>query len=194
MVKTLVTNIMFAGVGGQGLILMTRITSQAAMLDGFDIKSNDVVGLSQRGGMVWGNVRIGDKIFSPNIPPGEGDILVAMEPLEALRWSSNLKDNAVVIENSKRFYPTIVQQEKSEYPEEDIENLKSKYKVIEINAFEEAKNLGKKQVANVMLLGILAQYLDIKIDTWKQVIKDNVPKKAIDLNMEAFNLGYNYKI
>lgn len=185
---------MFAGVGGQGLILMTRIVSQAAMLDGFDIKSNDVVGLSQRGGMVWGNVRIGDKVFSPNIPPGEGDILVAMEPLEALRWSSNLKDNGVIIQNIKRFYPTIVQQEKAEYPEEDIENLKSKYKVVEINAFEEAKNLGKKQVANVMLLGILAKYLDIKLETWKQVIKDNVPKKAIDLNMAAFDLGYNFKI
>lgn len=185
---------MFAGVGGQGLILMTRITSQAAMLDGFDIKSNDVVGLSQRGGMVWGNVRIGDKVYSPNIPPGEGDILVAMEPLEALRWSSNLKNKGVIIQNIKRFYPTIVQQEKEEYPEVAIEDLKSKYKVIEINAFEEAKNLGKKQVANVMLLGILAQHLDIKVDTWKQVVKNNVPKKAIDLNMQAFDLGYNYKI
>jgi len=185
---------MFAGVGGQGLILMTRIISQVAMLEGLDIKSNDVVGLSQRGGMVWGNVRIGDKILSPNIPPGEVDILVAMEPLESLRWSSNLKDNAVIIQNIKRFYPTIVQQEKEEYPDVAIEDLKSKYKVIEINAFEEAKNLGKKQVANVMLLGILAQYLDIKIDTWKQVVRDNVPKKAIDLNMQAFDLGYNYKI
>jgi len=185
---------MLAGVGGQGLILMTRIISQAAMLDGFDIKSNDVVGLSQRGGMVWGNVRIGDKVYSPNIPPGEGDILVAMEPLESLRWSANLKDNGVIIQNIKRFYPTMVQQEKEEYPDVAIEDLKSKYKIIEINAFEEAKNLGKKQVANVMLLGILAKYLDIKVDTWKQVVKDNVPKKAIELNMQAFDLGYNYKI
>jgi len=191
---SLVTNVMFAGVGGQGLILMTRIVSQAAMLDGYDIKSNDVVGLSQRGGMVWGNVRIGEKVFSPNIPPGEGDILVAMEPLEALRWSSNLKEGAVVIQNTKKMYPTLVQQEKAEYPEEDIEELKSKYKVIDINAFEEATNLGKKQVANVMLLGILAQHLDIKLDTWKQVVRDNVPNKALDLNMQAFDFGYHYKL
>ncbi len=190
----MVTNVMFAGVGGQGLILMTRIVSQAAMLDGYDIKSNDVVGLSQRGGMVWGNVRIGEKVFSPNIPPGEGDILVAMEPLEALRWSSNLKEGAVVIQNTKKMYPTLVQQEKAEYPEEDIEELKSKYKVIDINAFEEATNLGKKQVANVMLLGILAQHLDIKLDTWKQVVRDNVPNKALDLNMQAFDFGYHYKL
>ncbi|ABR49460.1 pyruvate ferredoxin/flavodoxin oxidoreductase [Alkaliphilus metalliredigens QYMF] len=189
----LIKNIMFAGVGGQGLILMTRIISQAAMKDDFDIKSNDVVGLSQRGGMVWGNVRIGKKIFSPNIRPGEGDILVAMEPLEALRWSAKLRDDGLIIMNSKRFYPTIVQQEKEEYPEVAIEDLKANMNVIEINAFEEAKNLGKKQVANVMLLGILAKHLEIKVETWKETIKDNVPEKAIDLNMQAFDLGYVYQ-
>ncbi len=187
------TNIMFAGVGGQGLILMTRIFSEVAMLEGYDIKSNDVVGLSQRGGMVWGNVRIGDKVFSPNIPTGEGDILVAMEPLEGLRWSKDLKENGIIIRNTKRVYPTLVQQEKEKYPDEDVENLKSKYNVIELDAFKKAKSLGKKQVANVILLGILAQHLDIKVDTWKKVIKENVPPKAIDMNLEAFDFGYNYK-
>lgn len=187
------TNIMFGGVGGQGLILMTRITSQAAMKDGYDVKSNDVVGLSQRGGMVWGNVRFGEKIYSPNIPPGEGDILVAMEPLEALRWSSVVKDNGIVIINTKRVYPTMVQQEKYQYPEEEIEELNKRFRVIHINSFEEAKNLGKKQVANVMLLGILAQQLDIKESTWVEIIKDNVPVKSIDINLEAFQLGYQYK-
>lgn len=189
----MITNVMFAGLGGQGLILMTRILSEAAMLEGYDIKSNDVVGLSQRGGMVWGNVRIGDEIFSPNIPSGEGDILVAMEPLEGLRWSTDLKDEAVIIRNTKKVYPTLVQQEKEEYPEEDIENLKSKYNVIELDAFEKAKSFGKVQVANVILLGILAKQLDIKVDNWKKVIKENVPPKAIDMNLEAFDFGYDYK-
>ncbi|SET71411.1 indolepyruvate ferredoxin oxidoreductase beta subunit [Natronincola peptidivorans] len=187
------TNIMLGGVGGQGLILMTRIICQAALKDGFDVKSNDVVGLSQRGGMVWGNVRIGKKIYSPNVPPGEGDILLAMEPLEALRWSGILKDEAKIILNTKRFYPTMVQQEKFEYPEKEIEELNSKYKVIEINAFEEAKKIGKKQVSNVILLGILSKHLNIKVNTWKDTIKDNVPYKSIALNMEAFDFGYSYE-
>lgn len=189
----LTTNIMLGGVGGQGLILMTRIICQAALKDGFDVKSNDVVGLSQRGGMVWGNVRIGKKIYSPNVPPGEGDILLAMEPLEALRWSGILKDEAKIILNTKRFYPTMVQQEKFEYPEKEIEELNSKYKVIEINAFEEAKKIGKKQVSNVILLGILSKHLNIKVNTWKDTIKDNVPYKSIALNMEAFDFGYSYE-
>ncbi|SNT08639.1 indolepyruvate ferredoxin oxidoreductase beta subunit [Anaerovirgula multivorans] len=187
------TNIMLGGVGGQGLILMTRIICQAALKDGYDVKSNDVVGLSQRGGMVWGNVRIGEKIYSPNIPPGDADILVSMEPIEALRWSSILKKDGKIILNIKRFYPTLVQQEKYEYPEEDIENLKSTYQVTEINAFEEAKNIGKKQVSNVILLGILAKHIDIKMDTWKDTIKDNVPYKSIEMNLEAFDYGYNYQ-
>ena len=184
---------MLGGVGGQGLVLMTRIISQVALKSGLDVKSNDVVGLSQRGGMIWGNVRFGEKVFSPNIPPKEVDILLAMEPMEALRWSSELKKNGIIIMNNKRWYPVPVQQEKAEYPEKDISALKERYTVIEINAFEEAVKLGKKQVSNVMLLGILAKNLKLNTDTWKETIKDNVPTKTIDINMDAFNLGYNYK-
>lgn len=185
-------NIMLAGVGGQGLILMTRIICQVALKAGYDVKSNDVVGLSQRGGMVWGNVRIGDNIYSPNIPSGEGDYLVAMEPLEALRWSNGLKKDGIIIVNSKPFYPTLVQQEKYQYPHEAVAELKEKYKVLEINAFEEGKNIGKKQVSNVILIGILARHLDISPEIWRLVIDDNVPKSAKEMNAAAFELGYNY--
>lgn len=190
----LTTNIMLGGVGGQGLVLMTKIICQAALMDGYDVKSNDIVGLSQRGGMVWGNVRIGERVFSPNIRPKEADFLVAMEPLEALRWSSMLKDSGKIILNDKRFYPTPVQQEKCEYPEKEIDNLKDKYNIIQINAIEEGKKIGKKQVANVILIGMLAKQLDIKVETWKESIKENVPRRAINMNMDAFDLGYKFKV
>lgn len=188
----LVTNIMISGAGGQGLVLMSRIISQAALKAGYDVKSNDVVGLSQRGGMVWANVRFGEKIYSPNIPSGEGDILVSMEPLEALRWSALLKDKGIIIMNIKRFYPTPVQQEIAEYPEEDIEKLKDSYRVVEINAFEEAIKLGKKQVSNILLLGILSKYLNIKQEVWLDTVKDNVPRKSVEMNINAFNFGYEF--
>lgn len=188
-----VTNIMIGGAGGQGLVLMTRIISQAALKAGYDVKSNDVVGLSQRGGMIWGNVRFGEKIYSPNIPSGEGDILVSMEPLEALRWSAVLKKEGIIIMNTKRFYPTPVQQEKAEYPEEDIEKLKDRYKLIEINAFDEAVKLGKKQVSNILLLGILSKYLNIKQEIWLESVSDNVPKKSLNINIDAFNFGHQFK-
>lgn len=192
--RELVTNIMLGGAGGQGLVLMTRIISQAAMKDDFDIKSNDVVGLSQRGGMVWGNVRFGDKVYSPNIPPGKGDILVSMEPLEALRWSAMLKKDGVIIMNTKRFYPTPVQQEKVPYPEDDIEKLKETYKVVAVNAFDEAIKIGKKQVSNVILIGVLAKLLNIKKLTWEETVADNVPKRATEMNLKAFDYGYNLRM
>lgn len=188
----MITNIMLGGVGGQGLVLMTRIICQVALKSGLDVKSNDVVGLSQRGGMVWGSVRFGDKIYSPNIPPKEVDILLAMEPMEALRWSSEIKESGMIILNSKRWYPVPVQQEKTDYPEEEIKTLKDKYNTIEINAFEDAVKLGKKQVSNVILLGILANKLNLHKEIWKETIADNVPEKTIDINMEAFEYGYNY--
>lgn len=190
----MITNIMLSGVGGQGLVLMTRIISQVALKAGYDVKSNDVVGLSQRGGMIWGNIRIGDKVYSPNIPAGEGNVLVSMEPLEALRWSSVLREDGIIIMNTKRFYPTLVQQEKATYPEEDIDRLKEKYKTIEIDAVEEGIKIGKKQVSNVLLLGILSKFLDIKKEIWEDVIVDNVPKKSIDMNLMAFQFGYDLKI
>jgi len=192
--KNMITNIMLSGVGGQGLVLMTRIISQVALKAGYDVKSNDVVGLSQRGGMIWGNIRIGDKVYSPNIPAGEGHILLSMEPLEALRWSSVLREDGVIIMNTKRFYPTLVQQEKATYPEEEISKLKERYRTIEIDAIEEGIKIGKKQVSNVLLLGILSKFLDIKKEIWEDVIVDNVPKKSIDMNLMAFQFGYDLKI
>lgn len=185
----LITNVMVGGVGGQGLVLMTRIISQAALKNGYDVKSTDVVGLSQRGGMVWGTVRLGEKIFSPNIPAGEGDILVSMEPLEALRWSNLLKKDGIIIMNSKRFYPTDVQQEKVPYPEDEIKKLEENYKVIEIDAFYEAIKIGKKQISNILVLGTLSNFLNINLDIWESTVRDNVPKKSIDMNMDAFKFG-----
>lgn len=185
-------NIMLAGVGGQGLVLATKIISEAAFKAGFDVKTNDVIGLSQRGGMVWGSVRIGEKVYSPNIPPKEGDILIGLEPLEAYRWSYLLKDGGYIILNTKEIYPTPVLLEQEEYPHEEIDKLEEKYKIVKIDAREEAKKAGNIKAANLILIGILAKLLDISTDIWEETIRENVPPKAIDANINAFYRGYNY--
>lgn len=185
-------NIIVAGVGGQGLVLATKIISEAAFKEGLDVKTNDVVGLSQRGGMVWGSVRIGEKVYSPNIPLGEGDIILGMEPLEAYRWSYLMKEGAIIILNKKKVYPTPVLLEKEEYPEEEIDNLKNKFNIIEIDALEEAKTAGNIKAANTILIGVLAQHLDIKMTTWEEVLKENVPTKAVEENIKAFYMGYKH--
>jgi len=188
-------NILLAGMGGQGLVLMTDIICEAALKAGYEVKSNDVVGLSQRGGMVWGNVRIGDKIYSPNIREGHGDILIAMEPLEGLRWHHMLKETGEIILNEKIINPVLVQQEEKEYPLKTIEKMKNDYKTYDINAFEEAVKIGNEKVANVILIGMLAKVLeksDLVIDKeiWLESIKMFVPEKAVELNFEAFNFGF----
>jgi indolepyruvate ferredoxin oxidoreductase beta subunit len=183
-------NIIISGVGGQGLILTTKIICIAAMKKGYDVKSNDVVGLAQRGGKVWGSVKIGEKIYSPNILPGKGDILLGMEVLEALRWRGSLKEDGLVIINEYEIPPVPVITEKEEYPD-DIESLFGEArKIISINAIDKSREIGSVKVANTLLIGILASNTDIDKKYWLEAIEENVPAKFLDENRKAFEFGY----
>lgn len=188
------SNILLAGMGGQGLVLMTDIICEAALKAGYDVKSNDVVGLSQRGGTVWGNVRIGNQVHSPNIRIGHGDFLLAMEPLEGLRWKHMLGKHGQIIMNTKRINPVLVQQEKEDYPEGLINKMLDDFINVQVNAFEEGIKIGTQKVANVILIGALAKKLnqteiDISDEHWIEAIYDFVPPKAKELNLKAFNFG-----
>lgn len=182
------TNILIAGVGGQGLVLSTRIISYAAFKEGFDMKSGDVIGLSQRGGAVWGSVRFGKEVHSPIIPNGEADILLALEELESLRWLHLMKRNAQIILNKQNVFPNRVLIEKEEYPKAIIADLKSKgFQVDSVDAREIARAAGNVKTENIVLLGKLSKLLPIKYETWIETIKENVPAKTIDINILAFN-------
>ncbi len=184
-------NILLAGVGGQGLVLTTKLICDAAFLAGYDFKSNDVIGLSQRGGKVWGSVRIGIKIFSPNIPPKGGDFLLALEPIEGMRWSGMLKDSGVVIMNTSKIPPVPVMFEKVAYPDDIPQKLTENFEVIAFDANDEGAKIGNSKVANTFLLGTLAKRLpEIPVDIWKKAIENNVPQKTVALNLEAFDIGY----
>lgn len=187
-------NIMLGGVGGQGLVMTTAIISEAAFRAGFDVKTNDVIGLSQRGGKVWGSVRYGEEVFSPNILPGQADVLLALEPLEGLRWSGIVKAGGVVLLNTSRIPPVPVITEKAVYPE-GIESLiagdgEKTVEVRAVNALEEARGLGNVRVVNTVTIGMLSVVLkDIPVDCWHQAIEANVPEKTLALNLKAFELG-----
>lgn len=185
-------NIILAGVGGQGLVLTTNLICEAAFKAKYDVKSNDVVGLSQRGGKVWGSVRFGEKVHSPNIPPKSGDFLLGLEPLEGYRWSGSLKDRGVAIINTKTIAPVPVMFEDAPYPTDIYEKLKEKYELITIDAAAEGVKLGSDKVANTFLLGILAKKLEIPVECWKEAIEENVPPKFLELNLKAFDIGYEY--
>lgn len=185
-----ITNILISGVGGQGLVVATKILAETAFREGYDIRTSDVIGLSQRGGMVWGSVRFGEKVYSPIIPKGEGDILVAMEKLEGLRWVKSLRNGAKVIINDEVIFPNRVLIEKEEYPENIEDKVKSKgLDVIPIEANKIAKDSGNIKTANIVLLGCLSKLLPFKDESWIEVIKNNVPKSTIDVNIKAFKQG-----
>jgi indolepyruvate ferredoxin oxidoreductase, beta subunit len=185
-----ITNVLIAGVGGQGLVIATKILAEVAFYEGYDIKTSDVIGLSQRGGMVWGSVRFGSKVYSALIPEGEADILLAMEGLEALRWSKMLKNGANIIFNREKIYPNRVLIEKANYPQ-DIESLllKQDFNILVVEAQTAAKEIGNIKVSNLILLGKLSTLLPFSNEVWLQAISENVPKSTIDLNIKAFQAG-----
>ncbi len=183
-----ITNILISGVGGQGLVLATGIIAEAAFREGYDIKTSDVIGLSQRGGMVYGSVRFGDKVYSSSIPQGEADILLAMEQLEALRWCYMLSPKGKVIISEDIVYPNRVLLEKEEYPEEIAKTISEKgLEVISVKAKERSKALGNVKVSNIYLIGALSKHLPFKEETWLEVIKEFVPPKTLELNIKAFH-------
>ena len=182
-------NVLLAGVGGQGLVLITKIITHAAMHAGFAVKSNDVIGLSQRGGMVWGSVRFGAEVHSPNIKPGDADILLALEPLEALRFSHMVKPSGHILTAIKKMVTTSTQQQTATYPDERIEALLARPNVIALDAFSLAKELGKKEAANVILLGVVSKMVPIPEAAWEKSLAECMRADLLDLNIRAFQLG-----
>lgn len=184
-------NIMIVGVGGQGTLLASRILGNAVISEGYDVKVSEVHGMSQRGGSVVTYVKYGDKVFSPIIDMGEADMILAFEKLEAARALPYLKEGGTVILNDREIAPMPVITGAAEYPDGLVADIASKAKVIAIDALSLSLEAGSAKAVNVVLIGVLARSSDISKEVWIQTIKDTVPAKFLDLNLKAFELGYN---
>lgn len=155
-----------------------------------DLKTSDVIGLSQRGGKVWGHVRFGEKVYSDSIPQGEADFILALEQLEGLRWLPMLKTEGKIILSEEIVYPNRVLLEKEEYPENIKEIMKSKgYQVYDVNGKEACRALGNIKASNTYLLGVLSTFLPFKEESWLQSIKTSIPQKILEVNLSAFKAG-----
>lgn len=184
-------NIMIVGVGGQGTLLASRILGNAVISEGYDVKVSEVHGMSQRGGSVVTYVKYGDKVFSPIIDRGEADMILAFEKLEAARALPYLKEGGTVILNDREIAPMPVITGAAEYPDGLIADIAAKAKVIAIDALSLSLEAGSAKAVNVVLIGVLARSSDISKEVWIQTIKDTVPAKFLELNLKAFELGYN---
>lgn len=183
-------NIMIVGVGGQGTLLTSRIFGGITVAAGYDVKLSEVHGMAQRGGSVVTYVRYGTKVAEPIVEQGQADVLIAFERLEALRYAHFLKKDGVIIVNDQRIDPMPVVTGVAEYPQGIIENLSKEYRVISVDAQAEALAMGNSKVFNVIILGVAAQHMDFPKEQWIEVIKNTVPPKTIDINVKAFERGY----
>jgi indolepyruvate ferredoxin oxidoreductase beta subunit len=182
-------NILIVGVGGQGVILASNILTEVALMRGFDVKKNEAHGQSQRSGSVPCHIRYGKKVLSPIILPGEADIIMAFEELEALRWANYLKPGGKIIVNKQRIYPPSVTSGMDKYPEDVVSILRKKMDVMEIDGMELANRIGNPLIVSTVLLGVISNFLDFPDKIWTSAITKLVPEKHRDLNLKAFQEG-----
>ncbi len=184
-------NIMIVGVGGQGTLLTSRILGNTIPGEGYDVKVSEVHGMSQRGGSVVTYVKYGEKVHSPIIGKGEADIVLAFELLEALRALPYVKKGGKIIVNTQEIDPMPVIIGAAKYPEE-IENvLADNTNLIAVDALGKAKEAGNIKAVNVVLIGVMARSTDIPYEKWVEALKNTVPPKFLEVNLKAFDLGYN---
>lgn len=184
-------NIMIVGVGGQGTLLASRILGNTVVSEGYDVKVSEVHGMSQRGGSVVTYVKFGDKVYSPIVDKGEADIILAFETLEAYRALPFLKKGGKMIVNTQEIDPMPVITGAAKYPENIIGKLNSKANLTSVDALALAEAAGNIKAVNVVLIGVMAKNTDIAYEKWIETIKSTVPEKFLEINLKAFELGYN---
>ncbi|MGE4286887.1 MAG: indolepyruvate oxidoreductase subunit beta [Phycisphaerae bacterium] len=185
-----IESVVLAGVGGQGILLASEIVAQAARISGYDVKTNEVHGMAQRGGSVIAQIRYGEKVYSPLVAMGQASVLGALERIEALRYADYLKQGGLVAVNSQTMIPVTVSMGQAQYPANAEKMLREKFeRLVYFDAGAVATKLGNVKAANVVLLGAISNGLELADDAWIEAIKVSVKPKFIDLNIEAFMAG-----
>lgn len=183
--------ILLVGVGGQGIILISKILSVGLLEKGFDVKMSEIHGMSQRGGSVTTQIKYGDKVAAPNIGKGEADIIVSFEKIEAARALPYLKTGGSLITDEFEIEPMSVLTGASSYPHAVLSSIENNYPNVKvIRAAETARKLGNTKAQNIVLLGALVRIMNLDDVDWKSLIAKMVPPKTVELNLKAFEAGY----
>lgn len=189
--RTSECDIIIVGVGGQGVILISDVIGRAAVKAGKPVRGAETHGMAQRGGSVINHTRIGCK-YSPMVSSGGADVLLALEPAEALRFAHFLSSDGVALVNTNPILPVTVTTGKASYPslEEIISHLRAVCKEVKtMDATALAKQAGTAQAMNVVMLGSLAKYIPLPKELLEDAIREVVPPKYLDINRRAFDLG-----
>ncbi|MCL2141365.1 MAG: indolepyruvate oxidoreductase subunit beta [Methanimicrococcus sp.] len=185
-------DVVICGVGGQGAILASDILGRAAVAEGIAVQAAETHGMAQRGGSVENHVRIGSA-YGSLIPKRGADLMIALEPAEAVRYAHLMKDGAVVIVNTEPIYPFTVTTGKAKYPDvsQMLEALSKVFDVKAINATDIATKAGNSQAANVVMIGAASHYIPLQKQTFIDCIRALVPPKFLDINLSAFEMGFD---
>jgi indolepyruvate ferredoxin oxidoreductase beta subunit len=188
-------NVVLAGVGGQGTLLASEALGMAAVKDALNVRVSEIHGMAQRGGAVASTVRIGDNVLAPTVLEGQADVLLGFEPFETVRNLKYVSGKTLVIMNTEKIPPTELAAKNVKYP--GLDQIVQKVhlfteKVVLIDAAQLAKKAGSSLTQNVVLLGALAGtgMLPVKKESLIEAVRELVPTKHIEINLKAFELGY----
>lgn len=183
-------SIVFAGVGGQGIVTVATLVGRAAVLDGENALMTELHGMAQRGGKISVELRIGN-YKSAIIPARSADILVAFEKLEAVRNIPKLREDGIILLNEREIHPISISIKGEEYPREFIESQLRKYTVKIVNADGVALSLGNKRVSNMAMVGALYStgLLGISVESIVKAMEESIEGKYWDVNRKAFEIG-----
>ena len=186
------TNILLAGVGGQGVITLGLIISQAAIEQGEKVIMSEIHGLAQRGGSVTVDVRIGD-YHAPIIPDGDVDLTIGMEPLETKRALSRAPTGSRVVMSTEKLVPVSLSIRHEEYPDLHLltESISENFHLRTIDAVSAARKSGSYKSANIALLGFAlgTGWLDLSLESVNNQISRTFSKKSLEINLRALESG-----
>ena len=183
-------NILFCGVGGQGILLASEVTAYSLLAAGMEVRKSEVHGMAQRGGSVTAHLRYGEKVYSPLISLGEADLIVAFEMLESVRYLPYMHSDSQVIVNTHKIYPPAVATGKMTYPDNVLDELaNNNIKVNELDAFEVARKVGEVRAVNIAMVGALSTYIEIDEQVFLDVMNERIPERFREANINAFLEG-----
>ncbi len=192
-------NILIAGVGGQGVLFISELLGEAAIKSGLNVRVAEIHGMAQRGGSVICSVRIGENVFSPTIDDGRAHLIIALEPIEALRYLKYANSETIVALNINKIEPPGIYMSGKKYPEIDIilERLKVVTRnILAIDALKLADKAGNPATQNTAMLGLISASKKLPINTQllKKTLISLTQKKFQKPNKTAFDLGFeNYE-
>ena len=182
-------DVLMVGIGGQGIILASNILGEACLIEGRNVRGAETHGMAQRGGSVEGHIRIDGK-FGPLIAPGTAQLMIAFDMLEALRYSHFLAPEGHMVVNSHIVIPTSVFMQGAAVPEKEAvqERLKSRALCL-VDADALAEEAGSPLSQNVVMIGAASWFMPFAPASLLQAVERLVPKKTVEINRKAFELG-----